>query len=158
MYTKTLFLSLILFPVFLFGQEELLLGHPLLPSDTGKVYKVVQQMPIFSGCDEHLSYMEMKRCADKKMLAFIYDNLVYPEDAINDGIEGMAVVSFIVETDGRVTSIKSSRPVCPSIKEESLYLIDMMAIDAGPWRPGFQDGKPVRVQFNLPIKFRLPRD
>jgi protein TonB len=157
-YTKTLFLSLVLFPVFLFGQVDPMLGHPLLPSDTGKVFKVVQQMPIFPGCDENLSYQEMLRCADKKMIGFIYDNLAYPEDALEDEIEGMAVVSFIVEIDGRVTSVRSSRPVCPSIKEESLYLVDMMALDFGPWRPGFQDGKPVRVQFNLPIKFRLPRD
>jgi protein TonB len=158
MYTKTLFLSLLLFPIFLFSQDEPLLGHPLLPSDTGIVYKVVEEMPMFPGCDASLDYHELKQCADKKMLAFVYGTLNYPEDALEDGIEGMAVVSFIVEKDGRMTSIKCTRPVCPSIKSESLYIVDVMALDLEPWRPGKQDGKHVRVQFNLPIKFRLPRD
>lgn len=52
MYTKTLFSFLFLFPICLSGQVEPLLGQPLLPSDTGKVYKVVEQMPIFPGCED----------------------------------------------------------------------------------------------------------
>ncbi|WP_020569440.1 energy transducer TonB [Neolewinella persica] len=158
MYTKTLLLSLFLSPVFLFSQAEPLLGHPLLPSDTGFVFKVTEQMPLFPGCDNTLEYMKLKQCSDKKMLEFIYGTLRYPEDAIEDGIEGMAVVSFIVEKDGRMTSINATRTVCPSITEESLYIIDVMAMDLPPWRPGMQGGKPVRVHVNLPIKFRLPRD
>jgi protein TonB len=158
MYTKTLFLSLFIFHVFLFSQVEPLWGHPLLPSDTGKVYKVVQQMPLFPGCEDELSYRDMKQCADKKMIKFIYDVQQYPEDALEDGIEGMAVVSFIVERDGRITSVECVRDVCPSIKAESLYMVDVMALDLPPWSPGMQDGELVRVQFNLPIRFRLPRD
>ncbi|MFK8164770.1 MAG: energy transducer TonB [Lewinella sp.] len=158
MYIKILFLALCLLPVFLFGQEEPLLGHPLMPSDTGEFFQVVQQMPLFPGCDTMLDYRALKHCSDNKMLDFIYENLQYPEDALEEGIEGVAVVSFIVERDGRITSVKSVRPICPSINAESLYLVDMMALDVGPWSPGWQDGKLVRVQFNLPIRFRLPRN
>jgi TonB family protein len=158
MYTKALFLSLLLFPVLLLCQVEPMLGQQLLPSDTGIVYKVVEQMPLFPGCEDAYDYAEMKQCADRKMIEYIYDLQVYPEDALEDEIEGMAVVSFIVEKDGRITSLECVREVCPSIKAEALYMVDVMAVDLPPWNPGKQDGKLVRVQFNLPIKFRLPRD
>lgn len=159
MYTKILIVFLFLFSLGLSGQEDPILGQPLLPSDTGAVFKVVQEMPVFPGCeDESHNYMELKQCADKKMIEFIYEVQNYPEDALAEGIEGMAIVSFIIERDGRLTSLKCVREVCPSIKAEALYIVDVMAMDLPPWVPGRQDGKPVRVQFNLPIKFRLPRD
>lgn len=158
MYSKTLLSLLLLFPAIAFAQTEPPLGNPLLPSDTGAVYKVVERMPLFPGCDTTLSYAEQKQCADLLMIEYIYGLLHYPEDAIAEGIEGMAVVSFVVERDGRLTNLKCPRPVCPSIKSEALYIVDAMALDLPPWVPGLHYGKAVRVQFNLPIKFRLPRD
>lgn len=158
MCPKILLSLLLLFPAITFAQTEPPLGNPLLPSDTGIVYKVVERMPLFPGCDTTLSYAELKTCADQLMLDYIYGLLNYPEDALAEGIQGIAVVSFVVERDGRLTSLKCTRPVCPSIKSEALYIVDAMALDLPPWVPGLQYGKAVRVQFNLPIKFRLPRD
>lgn len=156
--TRIFITTLLLSGGLLSAQEELL-GQPLLPSDTGTVFRVCHEMPMFSDCEGETdgSYMEIKQCADMKMLDFIYDLQQYPEKAIADGSEGMAIVSFIVERDGRITSIKTVRGVSPEIDEEALYIVETMALESHPWRPGYHDGEAVRTQFNLPIKFRLPR-
>jgi len=116
-------------------------------------------MPLFPFCEEETdgSYIEHKQCSDRHMLDYIYGVQRYPEKALADGTQGMAVVSFIIERDGRITSIKTARSVSPEIDEEALYIVEAMALELPPWYAGIQGETVVRVQFNLPIKFRLPR-
>lgn len=143
------------------AQKDTLLGLPLEVGDTGVIFKVVEQMPIFPGCHvqespELANYADAKRCADKLMVEFVYgDVLEYPEEAAANGVEGMAVISFIIERDGRITSARILRDPGAGTGEEALRIVDIMAWELEPWRPGFQGDVPVRVQFNLPVKFRL---
>jgi|AntRauTorckE5430_2_1112549.scaffolds.fasta_scaffold01729_4 protein TonB len=92
------------------------------------------------------SYAELKRCASERMVDFIYGLQRYPEQAIVDGVSGMAVVSFIIERDGRITSVYTTRSISPEIDSEALYIVDAMAMELVPWRPGYSDGKAVQVQ------------
>lgn len=114
------------------------------------VFKSVEKRPNFPGCtmgpDE-----ERNKCADAKMLQFIFSNIKYPPFARENGIQGTALVRFVVEKDGSISSIKTLRGVCPEIKYECERVVQMMP----PWEPGMQNGKPVRVFFNLPVKFKL---
>ncbi len=153
-----LLLLLSIFYAPLTAQEEDLLGLPLLESDTGKVYKVAHRMPLFPACQQDFDtpdYASQKGCADKAMLAFIYDNLEYPEEAKKQGVEGHAVISFIVERDGRITSVKILRDPGAGTGEEALRIVDIMAWELPPWSPGKYHDEYVRIRFNLPIKFRL---
>ncbi|MEO0732006.1 MAG: energy transducer TonB [Bacteroidota bacterium] len=141
----------------LVGQEDNLLGLVLEEGDTGKVYKVAEQMPLFLNREEMEldSYAEMKAAADKAMLNFIYTEVKYPKEDFAAGTEGMAVVTFIVERDGRITSVETMRSVSPDIDAEALRVIDVMAWELPPWEPGHHYGEPVRTRFNLPIMFRI---
>lgn len=127
-----------------------------------EVFKIAEQMPMFSGCENNgLSDEETQQCAMKKMLEFIYGNIKYPEAMRESGIEGTAVVTFVVGTDGElldprvvrnpgeVAGINSN--AANQVKEELLRIIDLMPV----WVPGKQNGKNVQVQFNLPVKFKL---
>lgn len=67
----------------------------------------------------------------------------------------MAVISFIVERDGRITSARIVRDPGEGTGEEALRLVDIMAWELPPWSHGEYYDESVRVQFNLPIKFRL---
>ena len=63
----------------------------------------------------------------------------------------MAVVSFVVEQSGEITNLHSVMGVSKDIRDEVFRVVSLMP----RWEPGLQDGEPVRVQFNLPVKFKL---
>ncbi|MEM1124638.1 MAG: energy transducer TonB, partial [Bacteroidota bacterium] len=65
--------------------------------------------------------------------------------------DGTALVRFIISKEGDVEEIVVLRGLCDDIKEECYRVVSNMP----RWTPGYQKGEPVRVQFNLPIKFRL---
>lgn len=116
-----------------------------------EIYKVVDQMPRFPGCENEGDEMEKKYCSTDKMLKFIYRNIKYPEKARDNGSEGTAVISFVVEKNGSIVNPKIVRNVAGGCGEEALRVVKKMP----NWTPGKQRGKTVRVQFNLPIKFKL---
>ena len=103
-----------------------------------KVHISVEKMPEFPG-----GITEMNR--------FIARNLKYPLLAQENGIQGRVVCQFVVNTDGSIVDIKISRGVEDSLDAEVIRLVKSMP----RWIPGRQDGKPVRVRYTLPIRFKL---
>ncbi|MCP9237047.1 energy transducer TonB [Lewinella sp. JB7] len=79
---------------------------------------------------------------------------MYPRKARRREVQGLAVVTFVVEKDGSLTSVQLLRDPGAGIGEEALRVVNLM-VNGPPWTPGIQEGKPVRVQFNLPIQFSL---
>lgn len=130
-------------------------GWPPQKTEANTVFKVVEQMPLFPGCDAGLEYAERKACADKKMLDFIYRNLRWPALARCSSVEGMAVVSFVVEKDGSMSGLKVVRDPGAGTGEEALRVVRLMSERGIPWEPGQQDGELVSVQLNIPVKFKL---
>ena len=121
-----------------------------------EVFKVVEEMPLFPGCNETEAYSEtLRNCANKKMLEFIYNNVKYPETARKEGTEGVAVIRFVVEKDGAISGAEILRNPGDGTGEEALKVVNLMAEQAIKWIPGRQKGKAVNVQFILPIKFKL---
>jgi protein TonB len=88
------------------------------------------------------------------MYAYIVKNLKYPELAKEKGIEGRVFISFIIEKDGSISNVKILRGIGGGCEEAAVEMIKNMP----KWKPAKQRGKPVRCQFNLPIKFELPKD
>ncbi|GIV32374.1 MAG: cell envelope biogenesis protein TonB [Saprospiraceae bacterium] len=118
------------------------------------IFKMVEEMPRFQGCEDLENLpdpQELRSCSDQKMLEFIYNNIKYPKEAIEAGIEGMVVVNFIIEKDGSITGEKIVRDIGGGCGEEALRIVRSMP----KWIPGKQKGQPVRTQFNLPIRFKL---
>jgi len=117
-----------------------------------EIFKVVEQMPMFPGCENSGgSNDELQQCATKKMLEYIYGNIKYPAIARENGVEGTAVVTFVVERDGSITGARVVRDPGAQTGDEALRVVKTFP----KWAPGKQRGQPVRVQFNLPVKFRL---
>ena len=84
---------------------------------------------------------------------FLADNIKYPEDAVKENIEGNVFVSFIVEKDGSLNDIKIDRSLGYGTDEEAVRILKL----SPKWNPGIQNGKTVRVKYNLPIKFSLSK-
>lgn len=102
-------------------------------TDPTDIFIVVEQMP------EPIGGMQA-----------IYAGLVYPESARQAGIEGRTVAQFVVDENGDVTQLGIIRSI-----GEATDRATMDAISSVKFKPGMQNGKPVKVQFQLPIVFRL---
>jgi len=127
-----------------------------IASHDPEVYRIVEKMPRFPGCDDmEGSETEKKQCADNKMLDYLYSNLRYPEAAAREGIEGVVVASFIVEKDGSLSDIKAVRSPDNSLEKEAIRMIRLMNDSGKKWTPGEQNGQKMRDEFLLPIKFQL---
>jgi protein TonB len=116
-----------------------------------EIFKVVEEMPAFPGCEDKTDRAEKKKCSIEKMNTFIYDNLRYPKIAKENGVEGTVVVRFAVEKDGSLSNPEVVRDIGAQCGAEALRIVKSMP----KWNPGKQRGRPVRVQFNLPVKFKL---
>jgi periplasmic protein TonB len=102
------------------------------------VFMIVEEMPQFPGGQEGL-------------FKFLAGNIRYPEEAVEAGIEGTVYVTFVVGKDGSIGEARVLRGIGGGCDEESLRVVNAMP----NWRPGFQRGKPVLVQYNLPIRYTL---
>lgn len=103
------------------------------------VYMVVQTMPEFPG-------------GRQALFDFIKENLVYPESAKVNGIQGKAICQFIVEKNGELSNfevVRSSGDA--SLDQEALRVLQLMP----NWKPGKQRGEPVRVKYTVPVTFEL---
>ncbi len=106
--------------------------------EEAQIFTVVESMPSFPG-------------GDKARIRFLNENIEYPTMARESGIQGRVYVTFVVERNGMVTDVKILRGIGGGCDEEAKRVVKAMP----KWIPGKQRGKPVRVQFTLPIKFTL---
>jgi TonB family protein len=102
------------------------------------IYTAVDVQPQFPGGD-----MEFSR--------FLARNVRYPSSAYKNNVQGRVILTFVVEKDGTISNIKVLRGVGSGIDEEAIRVIR----SSPPWKPGMQKGKPVRVQYSVPMQFSL---
>lgn len=104
-----------------------------------QVFVVVEDMPTFKGGGV------------SAFRNYVQKNIDYPTVAAENGIEGTVFVKFVVDTDGGISNVEVMRGVDPSLNEEAMRVIR----NAPEWEPGKQRGQAVRVQFTIPIVFKL---
>jgi protein TonB len=88
---------------------------------------------------------------EQAMFDFVANNVVYPQEARDKEIEGRVFVRFIIEKDGSVSDVKVAKGIGGGCDEEAVRVVKAMP----KWKPGKQDGKPVRVNFTMPFFFKL---
>jgi len=103
---------------------------------SGEIIDPIEVSPEFPGGQDSLTI-------------FLKENIHYPETARETKIEGVVYVSFIIETDGSVSNVKIARSIGYGCDEEAVRVVQAMPV----WKPGTQSGKPVRMQYNLPVRF-----
>ena len=102
------------------------------------VLTIVELMPTFDGGEE-------------AMYKWLQGNVKYPQIAKETGITGTIYVRFVVEKDGSISDVTLLNTIGGGCDEEALRVVKAMP----KWKAGKQNGVPVRVYFNLPIKFVL---
>jgi protein TonB len=98
----------------------------------------VPEMPVFPGGESELYH-------------YLNKNLEYPDVAKESNISGTVYLTFVVEKDGSISDVKILRGIGGGCDEEAIRVVKSMP----PWTPGKNNGTPVRVRFNLPVKFTL---
>jgi periplasmic protein TonB len=106
--------------------------------ENNKVYYNVDQMPEFPGGKDALA-------------KFIAENILYPEVAKKDGVQGKVFISFTVDKKGEVKDAEIARGVHDLLDNEAVRVIEELPA----WKPGKQDGNVVDVRFTMPIQFAL---
>lgn len=110
-------------------------------ADTSQVFMVVEEMPKFPGGEEAL-------------FDYLRNNIQYPERCKENKIQGRVLITFVVNKDGSIVEpavVKSAGPEGVELDVEALRVISSMPA----WTPGKQKGEAVRVQYTVPITFKL---
>ena len=118
---------------------ETLLDVATSKEDT--VYQIVEKMPQYTG-------------GESALMKYVSENIKYPEKAKEDGIQGRVFISFVIEKDGSVSNVKVVRGIGGGCDEEAARVIAGMP----KWQPGMQKGKPVRVNYMMPVFFKLTEE
>ena len=86
------------------------------------------------------------------LINYLHENLQYPEEAKEKGIEGRVVVQFWVEKDGTIDYIEViNKERDSALGKEAIRLVNSMP----KWEPAMQRGEPVTMKFTLPVDFKL---
>jgi protein TonB len=124
--------------------------------NVAEIFKIVESMPRFPGCEDmDFPEDEKRACSEKKLYEFLMKNMRYPLIARENGIEGMVYIQFVIEPDGSVSNANVVRDVGAGCGEEALRIVNLMNDMPEKWRPGRQRNQPVRVLFTLPVRFQL---
>lgn len=100
-----------------------------------------EKMPCYPGGEEAL-------------LKYLSKNMSYPEQARNENVTGTVYISFIVSQNGDLKNIQILKGLGYECDEEAIRLIKNMPY----WEPGEQRGKPIEIQYNMPIKFPFTKE
>lgn len=119
------------------------------------IFKVVEDIPAFPGC-EHLkdSFKEMKNCTEQKILAFIYSKFQYPPKAISNKTEGEVLLKFRIDREGSVSKVEILKDIGNGCGEEAKRALLLMNKEK-KWRRASARDRVVRVQFIMPVVFKL---
>ncbi|AYL98680.1 M56 family metallopeptidase [Mucilaginibacter celer] len=115
--------------------------NQVTPADTTEVFTAVENVPEFPGGIEAFG-------------KFLGSNIRYPATAREQKIQGRVIITFIVEKNGALSNEKIVRGITDDLNNEALRVIAL----SPKWKPGIQNGRPVRVQYSVPINFSLAPD
>lgn len=107
--------------------------------DSGFVCNLTEQNPVYRGG------------GDLAMIEFIYDSMVYPQEAYNANIQGRVVLQMLINDTGFTDTIKVVRSKNPALDAEALRI----AWSLTRFYPGRRQGKPHAMWYTLPINFKI---
>lgn len=127
--------------------EPVAIAEEFVSAPVEEVIEVEESKPILTIVEEMPSYVG----GEEARLKFLGQNLVYPQQASETGIQGTVYVTFVVDSKGNITDVRVLRGIGGGCDEEAVRVVRMMP----PWHPGKQNGKQVRVQYQMAIQFKL---
>ncbi len=139
-------------PVELMGEVSILPEPP--PAIAGGItYEPLPEIEVVTNPEEVLSYAEQMpefTGGMPEMVKYLLENMIYPEEMKENGIEGRIFVQFVVTKTGNVEDVTIARGI-DGLNREAIRLVKQMP----NWKPGTNYGKQVNVKMVVPILFSL---
>lgn len=120
------------------AKEVIAEPEPPKHEEENKVFDIVEQLPLFPG-------------GPAALMKYLSEHTKYPVVAQENGVQGRVTVQFVVEKDGSISDVHVLRGVDPSLDKEAVRVVKSMP----RWTPGKQNGINVRVNYRVPVLFRL---
>ena len=114
------------------------------PGDSMSVAELNEHKQVYT-------YVEQMPQPTVNIPKFFRKNMVYPTQARDSDIQGKVIVKFIVDEGGNITNVRAATNLGGGLEEEAIRVVKL----TGAWKPGLQNGKPVKVNYTLPVVFRL---
>jgi len=125
-------------------------------SDADYIYKKVEQMPIWPGCDQpEYTERDKSKCTDAYLREFIAEHMIYPKLAYDNQREGMCVVTFNIRKNGQLGEIRCARDIGLGCGEAATDIFHKINSEGIVFTPGYEDGEPQIVSYTFPVSFRL---
>ena len=105
----------------------------------------------YAGCENIKNPNAGFKCFNKKLSGYLEDEYRYPEAARSLGIEGKIYVNFVVESDGSISAVKVVKGLDSLLDAEAVRSVQALP----KMIPATFDGKPVRIQYTIPINANL---
>jgi len=115
-----------------------------LNTDTTKI----NNEPVFAAVEQEPEFIG----GSQKFNEFLASNIKYPASMRNNGLQGKAIVTFIIEKDGSLSNVKALAGPNQDAEDEAVRVV---TLTSGKWMPGLQNHHYVRVQYTVPIAFSL---
>lgn len=124
-----------------------------IQSDSDEIFNfaVVENKPIYPGCENETTEDDKFMCFNLSIMKHIEREFEFPELARQLGIQGKVYVNFVIEKNGRVSSVTIARGVDKLIDDEAIRIIRKLP----KLSPAKMNGKAVRMQYTVPINARL---
>lgn len=106
-----------------------------------EIFHIVEKMPLYPG-------------GDLALFTFLKETISYPPMERENDIQGKVIVRFIIDENGKVVEPQILRGISPGLDKEALRVVSLLP----NFKPGTQQGVPVKVYYNLPISFKLVTD
>jgi len=116
-----------------------------------EIFTIVENMPKFPGCEIGADERANDECSRRKLVQYLADNVKYPKEAREAGIDGLVYVKFTVTSEGKIRDAKVLKGIGGGCDKEALRVVNGMP----DWIPGTQRGRPVAVFQNLPVRYSL---
>ena len=116
-----------------------------------EIFLIVEKMPAFKGCENEPTEEKRAACSHNRIQEYLGRTIIYPPMAKDNNITGTVFVTFVIDENGAVKDAKVLRGVGSGLDEEAIRAVKAMP----KWTAGQQRGKPVKVQYNLPVRFNL---
>lgn len=125
---------------------------------SNKIFAIAEEQPFFLdiGCLKISNRKEQKKCGDEKLRTYVSRNTKYPDSLKAKGVQGTVVVSFVIEINGKINTIKIIRDPSPNgaLGKLAVQLMNQMIEDKKLCKPGIIQKKAVALRYKLPVQFK----
>lgn len=114
----------------------------------------VPSIACLKSCATHEKAQDRSDCTSEAIIAYVTENLKYPEVAKTNNVQGMAIISFQIDTDGSTSDLKIVKDPGGGCGEEAKRLVKEY-VQKNEWQAAESYGTAIKSQYMIPIRFRL---